>query len=262
MTMEELLKEYLASLSEKTILIRHDVDNIYLIYSGSIKGKVKKVLNYLYLTIPTNVSLRFTIPGYLENVKLALDIERTYSARATYFFRATTVPKGKLLSEIKSYGHEIAYHADRDYSYSTFYSDLKLLERLTDTKIQGYTKHGFSPVRSGAPWDERRLIKFGIKARLKYFAQGEGHYEWEYPRRINSLWVFGHHITLKKVKLEEAKKYIESRDLPLILIHPEDLSIPGEREKFEYILTLGRVKPIIEVINEIEKHVLRDLELT
>ena len=252
------LDEYFSTLSEKIILIRHDVDNIFLMYNGSLKSKIKKALNYLYLALPLNLNVRHIIPHYLENVQLSIELERMYNARATYFFRVVTAPTNEILEELKKHRHEIAYHADRDYSYSTFYSDLKLLEKIVKSKIYGYSKHGFSPIRSGAPWDEGKIIEFGVKAKLKYLAQGEGHPEWKYPKRVSGLWVFGHHRTLKKVKPREIKEYVSQESLPLILVHPEDLSIPGEKEKFEEVLTLGRVKPIIEVVLEIEKLLLEN----
>jgi len=80
----------------------------------------------------------------------------------------------------------------------------------------------------------------------------------EIPKKSKRLMGFGHHRTLKKVKPREIKEYVSQESLPLILVHPEDLSIPGEKEKFEETLTLGRVKPIIEVVLEIEKLLLEN----
>ncbi|RLE74741.1 MAG: hypothetical protein DRJ56_06895, partial [Thermoprotei archaeon] len=105
-----------------------------------------------------------------------------------------------------------------------------------------------SPVRSGGPWDESRFVEYGVRAGLKYLAQGEGHPDWELPRVVGGLVVFGHHVTLRRCRIEDVRAYVRSRRLPLILVHPEDISAPGEREKFEEVLSMGRAVSVAEVL--------------
>ncbi len=240
--------------SDKLILIRHDVDNSFNIYGcmRPLVKKIKKVANYSILLIRPFIRIVDYIPNFLETIEYVVDIERDYNALATYFFRVPTAPSKKIVKQLLGKGHEIAYHSDRNDSFQNFYSDLKILEKITGIRIYGFTKHGHSPVRDGGPWNEEKFILYGIKAKLKYLAQGSSHPEWQLPKKIGNLWVFGHHITLKKTSLKKAKEYIKTKKLPVILVHPEDLYISGEREKFEEILCMGKCIPFIKLINRLE----------
>ncbi len=235
------------TLSEKIIVMRHDVDSIWSVYEPGIKGRFKRYLNHLYIQL-SPIRLRNVIPNYLENVLMTMDIEKDYNATATYFFRLPTAPTREIVRELLSKGHEIGYHSDRNYSFETFLHDLRLLEKLTGCRIVGFTKHGRSISRNGGPWSEKKFIDYGIRAGLKYLAQGVGHWDWEYPRSVRGLIVFGHHITLKRISKKLMKKYVKSRSLPLVLVHPEDISIRKVREMFEELLSLGKVVSVIEAL--------------
>jgi len=234
--------------SEKIIILRHDVDNIWSIYKRGIKGKIAKVLNYSFLLLsPTDI--REFIPNYLHTVLELIDLEKDYGATSTFFFRVCTTPTRYILSEILRLGCEVGYHSDRNRCFREFYEDLLALQRMTRVRILGFTKHGYSPVRSGGPWNELKFVEYGIKAKLRYLAQGEGHPEWEYPKVVKGLILFGHHITLKKCSRKQAREYIKRREVPLILVHPEDLSIPGVKESFEEVLTMGRCVSVIKALH-------------
>ncbi len=249
---EELLSMY----GERIVLLRHDVDNVYAIYGGGNRAKValKKLLNYALLGLAcADYRINYLIPRGFDSVFFTLDLEKTYDCKATWFFRAITVPPRRVVLKLKLAGHEIAYHSDRNWSYKLFLEDLRLVEKATQTSIRGFTKHGLSPVRSGGAYPIKIMMLYGIKARLKYFAQGEGFPHWRVPRRISGLWVFGHHITLKKTPLIRIRKYITSEPLPLVLIHPEDLVIPGETVKLEYIASKARCTSVWDVVEKLER---------
>ncbi len=252
---EHLCQELLSEIGEKVVILRHDVDNIYGIYRPRRGAKVVKALNYgLLALLSLAPRLRYAIPYYEEHVEEIIDLEKAYGARATYFFRVVTLPKPRLLNTLKALGHEVAYHSDRNRSFHEWFEDLKYVEKeLRVLKVKGFTKHGHSIIRDGGPWNEDKFVEYAAKAKLKYLAQGEGHMEWELPRRIRGVWVFGHHVTLKKVSLKHAIRYIETRCLPMVLAHPEDVLIPGEKEKLEHILSRRRGISVITAINSIEK---------
>ena len=244
----------LTAWQEKPVLIRHDVDNIYDVYGPGITRKIKKIINtYTLLLMSINVKVRRAIPNYLSHLWFLFDIENKYQCRASYFFRPITIPTKEIVKYLKFKGHEIGYHSDRNQCFRTFYQDLKILERETNTKINGFTKHGFSRIRSGGKYIEKKFIVYGVKSRLKYFAQGTGHAHWELPHNINGLWVFGHHITLKKTSMHILKNYLNKRLVPLILIHPEDIFIKGVLKKFEYVLSHGKCITIQSFIEVLEK---------
>ncbi len=249
MIVEDLQGEF----GEKILLIRHDVDNIFDIYSPN-SSKFKKFLNYLaILSFSKYGFLRSILPGYLHHLWDVLDVEVKYDVKATFFFRVVTAPTMNLRDALITRGHEIAYHSDRNSRFEDFLLDLKYLERAVKITVKGFTKHGFSPVRSGGMWNEKLFISYGVNAGLKYLAQGSGHPDWEVPRKVKGLWVFGHHITLKKISLASAEKYVRARALPLILVHPEDLFIKGEMEKFENVVSRGKCVTFIELIRVLEK---------
>ena len=232
---------------ERLVVMRHDVDNLWGIYGRGLASRVKKLANYAYLAL-SPVRLRSLLPGFLECVLEVVDLERDYGARSTFFFRVPTAPTRELARELVSKGFEIGYHSDRNDTFDSFLRDLRLLERLAGVKVLGFTKHGHSPVRDGGPWDEGKFVEYGVRAGLKYLAQGEGHPDWELPRVVGGLVVFGHHVTLRRCRIEDVRAYVRSRRLPLILVHPEDISAPGEREKFEEVLSMGRAVSVAEVL--------------
>jgi len=234
-------------LPEKLIVLRHDVDNIWSIYKRGFSGKVTKVLNYGFMLIPS-ITVRHMLPNYLDTVLELIDLEKDYGATSTFFFRTCTSPNKRVLTEVIKHGCEVGYHSDRNASFKEFYNDLVTLKRIVGHEILGFTKHGYSPVRSGGPWDETKFIEYGVKAGLKYLAQGEGHPRWKYPKTIRGLIVFGHHITLKKCSTIEVREYVKGRECPLVLVHPEDLSIPGVKSMFEEMLTMGRGVSVVDFL--------------
>ena len=244
------------------MLLRHDVDNPYNIFDKRcIMRKINIYLNYISLKYDIFSSLlRVLDLTYLSHLWFLLDLESKYNARATFFFRTVTIPTRSIKRRLVLDGHEIAYHSDRNYSFSTFLDDLKLIERKVRVKIVGFTKHGYSCVRDGGPWIESKFISYGIKANLKYLAQGEGHSNWILPRKVNGkLWLFGHHITLKKSDITSILDYLQRQPLPMILVHPEDLFISDEEtEKFEELLSRFRGVSIREVIDILNKLIEED----
>ncbi len=247
--------------NEDIVLVRHDVDNIYPIYGKGTYKRLLLLLNYALLSIQClNTGFRHLIPKYEYHIHELIDLEKMYGARATYFFRLITAPKPELVSKLKILGHEIAYHSDRNYSYRVWLSDLRRLESLVNTSIKGFTKHGHSPIRDGGDWYEPKFINYASRAGLKYLAQGEDHPDWEIPRIINNVWVFGHHITLRKTSMDTVKKYLSSRYVPMILLHPEDLDDNDVRTKFEYVITKKRGVSFSLFLSVLER-VISDLGL-
>lgn len=249
----ELHEEIESEVGERIVVLRHDVDNIYGIYRPGFRQKIVKPINYALLALMTlSVKLRYLIPFYENHIQELLDVESKYGAKASYFFRVITLPRQSLLRKLIAEGHEIGYHSDRNSSFHQWFGDLKTLERELNVHIHGFTKHGHSLVRDGGIVEEDLLINYASKAKLLYFAQGEGHEDWNLPKKINNVWVFGHHITLKKASIENVRKYLE-RCIPLILIHPEDIFIKGERAKLEYVLANRKGISVINLIRIINK---------
>jgi peptidoglycan/xylan/chitin deacetylase (PgdA/CDA1 family) len=250
---ESIRSEY----GEEIVAIRHDVDNIYGIYRPYRFPKMVKAINYGFLALLSlSPRLRYIVPYYMEHMPILLDIEERYGARATYFFRPVTLPKRSLLRELKSRGHELAYHSDRNDSYETWLHDLRYVEKALGEKVYGVAKHGYSIVRSGGYQSIETIIDYASRAGLKYVGAGvrsglspEGRGP---PFKTSNVWVFRHHITLKFTPFPKLKQYLD-RCVPMILIHPEDIFIPGENEKLEYILSKRKGVTLIDIISTIEK---------
>jgi peptidoglycan/xylan/chitin deacetylase (PgdA/CDA1 family) len=197
-----------------------------------------------------NLPLKKKIPGYLEALQDLLQLEHDHQARATFFFRTVTCPTRDILKTLHGDGHEIAYHADRIATFQDFDKDLSFIEQETCQRghVRGFTKHGYARFRSGGAWDEGKMIQFAKMAGLKYIAQGVRHLDWSLPRVIDGVCVFGHHRTVKDCGLDEMLHYIDSSDMPLLLLHPEDLFIDGVKEKFVKILKFAQAIPVIDAI--------------
>ncbi len=251
---EEEICEYInGEFNEEVVVIRHDVDNIYGIYRPYRFPKIVKAINYGFLALLSiTPSFRYIVPLYLEHIPVVLDIERQYGARASYFFRPITVPKGDIIRDLKKDGHELAYHSDRNKNYNEWLKDLKFIEKTLKVKVQGFTKHGYSIVRGGGivPFD--KLVEYASRAGLKYIGSSMNPRGTGPPHKYNGIWIFSHEITLKHTPWSKLKRYINSCT-PLVLIHPEDLFIPGEMDKFEYILSRKRGISAIELINLLER---------
>ena len=213
------------------IILRHDVDNPF-VYR---KGFFNKILNRFYLSNP-KFPRKESQPGYLEALRKTLELENRFNSKGTFFFRTVTCPTLDLVKEMRAKGHEIAYHADRTETFEDFEEDLNILQNKIKCPISGFTMHGQAKVRSGRAWDREKMIEYGKAANLKYLAQGEDHPDWEKPQLVDGIYFFGHHLTIKKSSIEEITRYIESHNWPLLMLHPEDLFIDGEKEKFIQIL--------------------------
>jgi len=243
-----------SELGERVVILRYDVDNVLSVYKPGTFNKLIKILNLsMELAMLSTVKFRYVFPLYEEHLLELLDIEKEYNAHGTFFFRVITLPTPKILNTIFSQGDEIGYHSDRNKNFETWYKDLIEIEKHLGVKVLGYTKHGISKVRSGGAWNERKFIAFAKLANLKYFAQGTGHPEWELPRRVKGVWVFGHHVTLKHASWSDVARYVKNRCLPMLLMHPEDLGVPGVKEKLEFVLSERKGVKVIEVIKALEK---------
>ncbi|MCC6004770.1 MAG: hypothetical protein LM590_10565 [Thermofilum sp.] len=247
---EALVSEF----GERVAILRYDVDNVLNVYKPSTYNKLVKISNLaIEIAMLSTTKFRFLFPLYENHLSELIDIEKEYNAHGTFFFRIITLPTPKILNVIRSQGDEIGYHSDRNESFETWYEDLIKMEKNLGIKVLGYTKHGMSRVRSGGMWDEKKFIAFAKLANLKYFAQGAGHPEWELPRRVKGVWVFGHHITLKHASWNDVVMYVKGRCLPMLLVHPEDLGIPGVKEKLEYVLSQRRGVEVIRVVKTLER---------
>jgi len=232
--------------NEKKIILRHDVDNPF-VYRKSL---FNKLMNRFYLSnskIPRNENL----PGYLAALREILELEDKFNARGTFFFRTVTSPSFDLIQQMRKKGHEIAYHADRIETFQEFHTDLKKLQQKTKCEMIGFTKHGFAKIRSGGIWNEKKMIEYAKLSNMKYLAQGQDHPEWEEPQLINGIYVFGHHLTIKKSNMKELTHYIESHKWPLLMLHPEDLFIGDEKEKFIELLKKYKTISIEDLINQL-----------
>ena len=243
----------MTELGERVVIIRHDVDNIYGIYRPLRFGNIFKAVNYGFLALlSVTPKLRYFVPFYEEHIPFLLDIEKKYGARATYFFRTVTIPRIRLLNSLKGFQHEIGYHSDRNYSYEVWFKDLKYIEKEVDVRIRGFTRHGYSIIRGGGGVPYEKLVDYASRAGLEYVAKGEGPGKCGLPYVDKGVWMFKHGITLKFTPLKYLRAYLE-KCLPLVLIHPEDIFIPGEIEKIEYMLTKNKGVSVIEVIRVLDK---------
>jgi len=231
---------------DEIVILRHDVDSPF-VYKKSL---FKKIINRVYLTNP-EIPGKEHLPGYLEALKSVLKIEKEFEAKGTFFFRTVTSPTNDLVDYMTTNGHELAYHADRIETFQEFQDDLNKLQNKIKSPIQGFTKHGFAKVRSGGPWNEKKMVEFAKKANLKYLAQGVDHKDWEKPQIVDGVYLFGHHLTIKDAKIEDMIQYIESNEWPMLLLHPEDLFINGVKEKFLKILKVAKAISVKDALESI-----------
>lgn len=232
----------------KIVILRHDVDNPF-VYR---KNFLKKIINRVYLS-NSKFPGKSLMPGYYEALNHLLKIETDFQAHATFFFRTVTCPSPKITKKLINQKHEIAYHSDRNNSFEDFQNDLNKLQDALTVKIDGFTKHGYANVRSGGSWNEKKFLEFAKLAKLKYLAQGQDHLDWEEPRLIDGVFLFGHHKTIKDTDYDDLIFYINSKKWPMLMLHPEDLFIKGVEEKFLKILQFVKtitVKESLKLISQ------------
>lgn len=211
-------------MSQKAIVLRHDVDNP-IWYSVP--------LNYLLLHLKDQrIRGKSLFPQYLSDVKLLLDYEIEHGVKATWFFRTCTMPGKQIRDKLLASRHEIAYHSDRDENWKTFMFDLGTLEKSLG-QVRGVAHHG------SKPYNEERILTFIRSAELEYLAQGVTEQGWLKPRRINGVWVFGNHITLKKISAKYdlptanriVQNYVGSRKVAQVLLHPRQFADSDKTRK-------------------------------
>lgn len=232
----------------KIVILRHDVDSPF-VYR---KNFLKKALNRIYLS-NSELPGKSIMPGYLEALNYLLELEAKFQAPGTFFFRTVTCPSSEIVRKMLAQKHEIAFHADRIDLFENFQNDLNKLQESMNLKIDGFSKHGFAKVRSGGSWDENRMIRYANLAKLKYLAQGVDHPDWEEPKLIDGVFIFGHHKTIKDTDFDDLVSYVKSKKWPMLMLHPEDLFIKGVEEKFLKILQFVKtitVKESLKLVSQ------------
>jgi peptidoglycan/xylan/chitin deacetylase (PgdA/CDA1 family) len=226
-------------------ILRHDVDSPF-VYR---KSNTKKFLNRIFLSSP-ELPGKEKLPGYLEALEYTLKLEKQFNAKGTFFLRTVTCPSKNLVQKILKDGHELGFHADRINTLEEFQKDLNFIQKKIEHSIQGFSKHGFAKIRSGGAWNEQKMIEYAISSNLNYLAQGVDHPDWEKPKQITGVYVFGHHLTIKDATFEDMKKYIQSNSWPMLMLHPEDLYIDGVEDKFINILKMANAISVKDALNQ------------
>jgi len=202
------------------VLIRVDVDNAYAFHR----------LDSLKLNHPKFPGLSFL--WYLRYLQEFVEYLDKKSVSASFFFKKTTVPKGKLLSRILE-GHAVAFHAVRSENLEDFSSDFNSSNQACNLAMSGFSKHGSGELRESNYKDERfhtwqyseeKCLKYAQELGLKYFSGNRENPELKaredkgvmfYPA---AFWVREGYRE-KKFDVAWLEKNSKKRDI-VVLVHP------------------------------------------
>jgi len=203
------------------ILLRIDVDDAYS--RASFLGRRLNNLQLNYRLVP------FTKAKYLKTLTLLLNYINNENISANIFFKVNTLPSKVLMRKLSN--HEIYLHALALSSASSLKSELNLLERKTDRKVQGFSKHGHWDTWTGergsiSEYNPEKYIKFANKLRLKYFIGNSENPEKDYKKERTIIYFPGAFwlnelYRKEKYNIDWLIKVQRRRDI-VVLLHPSE----------------------------------------
>ena len=221
------------------IILRIDVDNPY-----GYQTFLRKALNYLALNYDFPKIERI---GYLQYLKQLLEDLEERDVPATFFFKATTIPKKETRLRILKM-HEVGFHAVRTESFQEFLKDFQKVNNAFKGLIFGLSKHGSGEwvgERSHtSEYDPERCIQYAKRLGLKYFS-GNG----EDPR-VEAMVVDGivyypsaFWVNRRRRKASFTIEWLvdesERRDV-VVLLHPYEWAVFNSvKQDYERIISKG-----------------------
>jgi len=147
------------------LIVRIDVDRPY--------GK-SPFLRHVFSRVGSDIYFpKIEAFGYLQELKVILQMLNEAKARAYIFFRRCTLPSRPILELIDAGGHEIGLHLENSRSFESFSDEKAMLERHIGRPVASVSKHGSGKRKHGlhhyAPYEPDKYIHWARKSGMKVF---------------------------------------------------------------------------------------------
>lgn len=224
------------------LLLRVDVEKPYGNHSFIRKITSKIIENY-YPLAPRMF-------GYLDHLKIFLEVLNASNVKATFYHRICNRPHQDLVKYYVDHGHELGLHLENSISYETVKNEIDCFEQLIMVEIKTISKHGSGYQKLGKfhyPLYEPEKYKVWAKQLQVEFPCGNG-----IAKNIQELWeingyfenVFWMENEYRDENFNSVDSLIEAakeRDV-VILIHPESyLNSKRVREDFAHIVEKAKI---------------------
>jgi len=229
-----------------SLIIRIDVDRPY--------GKRNLILHSL-----SRVTSDYNLPRiknkyYLNELKEILSYLNYKRISSYIFFRKITAPTSKILNLINTGNHICGLHLENSRSFEHFIAELKYLEKIIETKIETFSKHGSGKYKYGfrhyVPYEPEKYIEWGLRAGIKLFL-GNGEDPTLNSEQIEDLtyfpsafWLEPYWRDINKFTEDWLIKESKKRDI-VLLFHPDNVIYDKTLfQKLDYILNNCKVKTL------------------
>ena len=222
------------------IILRIDVDNPYGYENFQLKALNFLALNYGFPGVETL--------GYLKYLKLLLTDLEDRGIRATFFFKAKTIPRSRELRSTILERHEVGFHAVRTDNFKAFLEDFQRVNRTFEGKVTGLSKHGSGAWKGerGHTWryDPERCIEYARRLGLRYFS-GNGENPREEVKLVRGVLYYPSAFWVNRKRrapeftVEWLIEETQTRDI-VVLFHPYEWGTNSQvRSDYEKIVSLG-----------------------
>jgi hypothetical protein len=147
------------------LIVRIDVDRPY--------GK-SPFLRHVFSRVGSDLYFpKIEAFGYLDELRVILEMLNRAQARAHIFFRRCTLPSKPILELIDAGRHQIGLHLENSRSFQSFSEEKALLERHVGRTVLAVSKHGSGKKKYGfhhyAPYEPENYVAWARKAGMKVF---------------------------------------------------------------------------------------------
>lgn len=147
------------------LIIRIDVDRPYG-KQPFFRHILSRVASDLYLP-------KIEKFGYLNELKLILELLNEQHARSYVFFRRCTLPSEPVLGLLRDGGHEVGLHLEDSRSFDTFAREKEILEQHLGERVFAVSKHGSGGAKYGyhhyAPYEPEKYITWAKQSGMRLF---------------------------------------------------------------------------------------------
>ncbi len=147
------------------LIVRIDVDRPYG-REPLVRHLLSRVSSDLYLP-------KIAAFGYLNELKVILQMLNNMKAKAYVFFRFCTLPTPSILQLLAEGGHEIGLHLEDSRSLDTFRKEKQALERHIGKAVTAFSKHGSGGDKYGfshhAPYEPKKYIDWAKHSGMTLF---------------------------------------------------------------------------------------------
>jgi hypothetical protein len=147
------------------LIVRIDVDRPYG-KSPFLRHVLSRVSSDLYFP-------KVEAFGYLDELRVILQMLNAAKVRAHIFVRRCTLPSGPILELMDAGGHDIGLHLENSRTFETFSEEKAMLERYLGRPVTSVSKHGSGRYKYGfhhyAPYEPDKYIDWARRSGMKVF---------------------------------------------------------------------------------------------